>query len=296
MKKYHIPVLAKEVVQLFNIQSHDKILDLTVGAGGHAKLFLEKLTHASQYLGIDQDTTALVIASETLSRYENVQLVHGRASEFQAICVAYKFEPTIIFADIGFSSMQIDTPERGMSFRFDGPLDMRMDSSRGQTVAEYIAKASEKELIETLTTYGEIEYVAAKNIAQCITDCRIHTPIKTTYNLVRLLKNKQKQHQKKHIQKLFQALRIKINNELGELERILESSFCVLSPGGKLGVISFHSLEDRLVKKFFKTTKTRNENKYFKPIKPYPAKASDAELLMNSRSSCAVFRVAQIVE
>lgn len=254
-KPSHIPVLAKEALELLDPQPNDILVDATVGLGGHAALLADKLGPQGRLIGIDQDEQALRIASDNLTSFnDRVVLVRGNFRNLDKLVENAGYQSVDgILLDLGFSSLQIETGERGFSFLHNAPLDMRMDATgQGQTAAEIANHASFNELVEILREYGEEP--KAESIAKRMLEFRKKRPIETTYDLVEIVGgNPGKIHPATRV---FQALRIATNQELAALNEVLPKAIELLAPGGRLAVISFHSLEDRIVKNFFKNKAT----------------------------------------
>lgn len=249
---HHLPVLLKEVLQAFESMKISTFLDGTLGAGGHAEAILTAHPEIVTFLGVDQDHTALQIAKERLSRWKDkLVLMHGNFSTIPNLIKESGVpQPDAILIDIGVSSMQLDTPERGFSFRFDAPLDMRMNTLKGKTAADILNTSSEAELQKIFRDYGE-EAKWRRAVAVVIKG----RPIYTTFELKDLLEpvlGKKRFGEKEPITKIFQALRIATNRELEVLEEFLPQGIDLLPKGGRMGVITFHSLEDRIVKETFR--------------------------------------------
>ncbi len=249
MHTVHVPVLRDRVVALLAPASPGLVVDATVGMGGHAEALLEAGSGFS-LLGIDRDPRALDLARRRLERFgSRVTLVEGRFSELPGILRSIGAPPpAAILADLGCSSLQLDRPERGFSFRADVPLDMRMGTT-GPTAAQLLAELDEEELVRILREYGEER--RARAIAREIVRRRNEAPVETTADLVAVILRVLGPARRGRVHpatRTFQALRIAVNDELGELERFLEPAVRSLRPGGRLAVIAFHSLEDRIVK------------------------------------------------
>jgi len=245
----HVPVLRDRVVALLAPAAPGLLVDATVGLGGHAEALLEAAPGFT-LLGLDRDPRALEGARRRLERFgQRVTLLEHRFSELPAVLESRAAPPpAAILADLGCSSLQLDTPERGFSFRHDAPLDMRM-GTQGPTAAELLARIDEEELVRILREYGEER--RARAIARAIVRRRRERPVETTADLVSVVLGVLGPARRGRIHpatRTFQALRIAVNDELGELERFLEPAIRSLRPGGRLAVISFHSLEDRIVK------------------------------------------------
>lgn len=252
----HEPVLLREVLELLHLHPGAYVVDGTLGGGGHSFYILEETAPDGHLLGLDRDTRALNAAAQRLKPFgERVTLKRANFSEMGAVlrqegvagCDA-------VLLDLGVSSHQLDCAERGFSFQHDAPLDMRMNQNEGITAQEVVNECSSAELMHIFREYGEERW--AKRIARRIEMVRNTKPLHTTLELAELIKDavpKGKQPQRIHpATRVFQALRIYVNDELGHLKTGLEQALEVLTPGGVLAVISFHSLEDRIVKQFFR--------------------------------------------
>ena len=251
----HVPVLCDDVVRLLSTGRGGLLVDGTVGLGGHAEALLRADPDVS-LIGLDRDPHALERARERLHPFrDRVTLVHGTFAHLGEHLAQLSAPPASgILLDLGVSSMQLDDAQRGFSFRADGPLDMRMDPTSGVTAAEWLAVVDVRELERVLTSYGEERY--ARRIARAIDAARARGPIETTRGLVdvihRAVPGVYFAEKIDPATRTFQALRIAVNGELLELERGLEQAFAALAVGGVLVVISFHSLEDRMVKTFLR--------------------------------------------
>jgi 16S rRNA (cytosine1402-N4)-methyltransferase len=249
----HVPVLLDEVIAGLQARSGGYVVDCTVGLGGHAAAILEKISPSGRLLGIDADPEAIRVSQARLSDYgEAVILVNDNFVNLEAICREYHFHPVdgILF-DLGVSSLQLDTAERGFSFQLDAPLDMRFDPRQGLTASDIVNSFPEQELAKLIEKYGEESH--SRRIAQHIVQNR---PIATTVELARLIEqvsvaptHRGKIHP---ATRTFMALRIGVNSELQNLELALNQTINLLHPGGRLTVISYHSLEDRIVKQFMR--------------------------------------------
>lgn len=303
----HKPVLLDEAVDGL-IQCADGVfIDGTFGRGGHSGKILQRLSASGRLLAIDKDLSAMnsVNAKQYLndSRFE---LVHSSFADIESLVGQRDWSGKVdgILLDLGVSSPQLDVAERGFSFMKDGPLDMRMDTSAGESAAAWLAKVSEPDLVRVLRDYGEEKF--ARKIAQSIVEKREENPIETTTQLASIISEvvNSREIGKHPATRSFQAIRIQINNELGDLEAVLEQSLRVLAKGGRLVVISFHSLEDRIVKRFMrKAAKGVDVPRHL----PLPTnmdgpmlnvvgkaiKATSDELENNVRSRSAVLRIAE---
>ncbi len=290
----HISVLRDEVVQAFEGVEIKTFFDGTLGAGGHAQAILEAHPEIERYIGCDRDPRAHGIAKETLAPWANkIELVRGSYSELEKFLDERGIESIDGFLiDIGVSSMQLDEKERGFSFRFEGPLDMRMDPDGDLTAEQIVNEYSEKELEKIFREYGEERQ--ARRAAAAIVFARKKRRIETTAELIEIVKPVLKWGKNHPATLIFQALRIVVNDELGELERGLEGAIHRLSPGGRLAVISFHSLEDRIVKHRIKDdVGTKREAGLLKILTKKPILPSEAECKRNPRARSAKLRIAE---
>jgi 16S rRNA (cytosine1402-N4)-methyltransferase len=249
----HQPVLEDQVVASLSPAAPGLLVDATVGLGGHAAALLEAVP-GFRLLGIDRDPAALALAGPRLQAFAGrVQLVQRRFAELPELLAELESPPpAAILADLGCSSLQLDEPARGFSFMAAGPLDMRMGED-GPTAAELVNGAPEEELVRLLRCYGEER--RARRVARAIVDARRRAPLRTTLELSRLVERAVGGRRGSRIHpatRCFQALRIAVNDELGELERFIEPAARSLRPAGRIAVISFHSLEDRIVKQSFR--------------------------------------------
>lgn len=284
----HISVLQAEVLEAFRGVSTPIFFDGTVGAGGHAAAILAEHPEIERYLACDRDATAHAQASVRLAEWgKKVEFIRGSYSELPHYLRERKLSHIHGFLiDVGISSMQIDTPERGFSFRFEGPLDMRMDDTAPLTAEELVNRSSERELERIFHEYGEEP--RARQAAQAIAQARRRRPLRTTTDLCKALEPALRRRGRLHPATLvFQALRIAVNDELGELTRGLEAAIDALAPTGRLAVIAFHSLEDRIVKQKLKTDARLNVLTK-KPIAP-----GRPEQRTNPRARSAKLRVAE---
>jgi 16S rRNA (cytosine1402-N4)-methyltransferase len=256
----HRPVLLAESVDFLHLKPGATIVDGTLGGGGHAAAILEATQPAGILIGFDQDPDALAAAARRLAGFgDRVRTVHASFRDLASALAALAIERVdgVLF-DLGVSSFQLDTPSRG--FRFSGaedethetPLDMRMDPSRGETAAGLLRRAPETELVEIFQSYGELP--GSKRLARAIVEARRATPLRTTADLLRVIREARVGGGRRHhpATRVFQALRIAVNDELGALRAGLDAAVQVLRPGGRLVVIAYHSLEDRVVKQHFR--------------------------------------------
>lgn len=248
----HEPVMLSEVVDALAVRPGGRYVDATVGLGGHARAIIEAAQPGGRLLGIDRDPQALAIATERLAPFgDAIVLARGEFAEVARICAERGFAPVDgILIDAGVSSFQLDTPGRGFSFRRDEPLDMRMDPDGPVTAADLVNTSDEADLAAIIFEYGEER--RSRRIAREIVARR---PLRTTSDLARAVEaavGRRGQDRIHPATLTFQALRIAVNNELDQLESALEAAHTLLTPGGRLVVISFHSLEDRMVKQFIR--------------------------------------------
>lgn len=302
MEFNHISVLADEVIENLNIKPDGIYVDLTLGKGGHSKRILEKLSENGRLIALDQDQDALNAAKKNLSDYPNVTFIKSNFEDIDKVLDKLgisKIDGALM--DIGVSSYQIDNAQRGFSYMHDGPLDMRMDANNELTAEKIVNGYSLDELQEIFSKYGEERF--SKTIARNIVETRNKQRIDTTFKL-RDLVNKSVKTKEVHPEKrVFQALRIEVNRELEVLEKTLQKVIDYLKKDARLCVISFHSLEDRIVKNTFKELEKDcicppdlpvcvcNHKAKVKIITKKPITASKKELKENSRAKCAKLRV-----
>jgi len=307
----HHPVLLDEVVAALHIKPAGLYVDATFGRGGHSRKILEALGPQGRLIALDRDLAAVSHASSI--RDVRFQIIHSHFSHLKQVLAGIGLESVNGFGkvdgvllDLGISSPQIDQADRGFSFRFDGPLDMRMDQSQGRTAAEFLASASEQQLKEVIKHYGEERF--AKQIARAVVAARADgNTISTTGQLAKIVAGAVPKIEpgQDPATRTFQAIRIFINQELEELSLVLPQCMDILAPGGRLAVISFHSLEDRLVKRFIRGEQDRDDLPSNFPVRardlPQPRlqaigraiKPSEAEVKRNPRARSAVLRVAE---
>lgn len=283
-------------------------LDATYGRGGHAQALLDRLSRHGRLLIIDRDPAAVVAARQTHQDDKRVQIWHASFADMDKVAESAGVSGHVdgILMDLGVSSPQLDDPARGFSFMRDGPLDMRMDSSRGPSAAQWLRDVNEADLVRTLRELGEEKH--AKRVARAIIKARRAAPVQTTRQLATLVENEIGRRRDKHPATLvFQAIRMAVNRELEQLRDALPKTISLLRAGGRLVVVSFHSLEDRLVKRFMRDASRGDPYPPDVPVsaeqlRPHlevvgkPVRPSAAELLSNPRARSAVMRVAQRTE
>ena len=295
---YHVPVLYHESIEGLNIQPSGIYVDCTFGGGGHSRAILEKLGPGGRLIAFDQDADA----QHNLPEDERLLFIPQNFRHLQRFLRLHKVpEVNGILADLGVSSHQFDEAERGFSIRFDAELDMRMDNRQAKTAADVLNEYPEAALHKLFEKYGEV--TNSKTLAKAIVEQRGLAHFKTIKAFKLALQGLVKGNPNKYFAQVFQALRIEVNDEMKALEEMLEQAISCLAPGGRLAVISFHSLEDRIVKNFFKyggadepeaddVFGTRPESP-LKIITKKPVTAGKEELKMNSRSRSAKLRVAE---
>ncbi|MDT8324811.1 MAG: 16S rRNA (cytosine(1402)-N(4))-methyltransferase RsmH, partial [Bacteroidota bacterium] len=249
---YHIPVLLERSIEYLVSDPDGVYVDGTLGGGGHSSALLRKLGKNGRVFAFDQDEDAIEHTALLFRNDRRMTVVHSNVVHLGDVLNSYDvMEIDGILLDLGISSHQIDTPQRGFSFRFSGPLDMRMDRESAVTAAAYISQRSEEELADTFFTYGEERN--SRRIARAIVRARAEQEITDTAQLADIVASVTPQpHRSKTMARIFQALRIAVNEELGVLERTLEEAMASLRVGGRMVVISYHSLEDRIVKRFMR--------------------------------------------
>ena len=290
----HIPVLLSQVLHFLNPQPGERFIDCTLGLGGHSEAILNRTAPNGELLGLDQDPAALELSRERLGRFgRRVTLVHANFEQIgeQARSHGFVGVDGVLF-DLGVSSLQLGRSERGFAFRTSEPLDMRMNPSAGPTAADLIARLSERELADLIYQYGEER--ASRRIARSIVYHREKRPIATTDDLVgAIVSAVGGQRGRVHpATRTFQALRIAVNRELDVLPIALEHALELLRPGGRLVVISFHSLEDRLVKRFM-LERSRTETISVQILTRRPVAPDESEVRENPRARSAKLRACQ---
>ncbi|HEX3060733.1 MAG TPA: 16S rRNA (cytosine(1402)-N(4))-methyltransferase RsmH [Usitatibacter sp.] len=299
----HVPVLLEEAVNALRVREGETYVDGTFGRGGHSKAILARLGVRGRLLAFDQDPAAV---SDRALEDPRLELIHARFSTMhEALAARGIGEVAGVLLDIGTSSPQLDDAARGFSFSREGPLDMRMDNSRGATAADFVNRAEESELRKVISEYGEERF--AKQVAAAIVAARRLEPIRTTRQLAEIVGRavRTREPGQHPATRTFQALRIHVNQELEELEVTLPQAAGLLAPTGRLAVVSFHSLEDRIVKNFIRERSTADRLPRGVPVRakdlPTPQltavgraiRASEAEVRRNPRARSAVLRVAE---
>jgi 16S rRNA (cytosine1402-N4)-methyltransferase len=296
--EYHIPVLLNECLEGLNIKPDGTYVDCTFGGGGHSLAILERLNSSGKLIVFDQDEAA----AKNVPQDERILFVAQNFRHLQRFLRLHKVIPVDgILADLGVSSHQFDEASRGFSTRFDAALDMRMDQRQGLSAVDVIRNFSEHHLHKMFEKYGEV--TNAKTLARTITEQRSVSPIRTINEFKQAIQSVVKGNPQKYLAQVFQALRIEVNDELGALRDMLEQAVTVLNPGGRLAIITFHSLEDRIVKNFFRNGTfeeleidelygTRFKNP-LQTVTKKPITASTDELKANPRSRSAKLRLAE---
>ena len=300
----HRAVLLDEAVAALAIKADRVYVDATFGRGGHSRKILETIGPAGRLIALDRDQTAIAAAQEI--KDPRFQALHGSFGQLQAVLSAVGVTNVAgVLLDLGVSSPQLDDPSRGFSFRHNGPLDMRMDQGQEQDAAQWLNHASEQEIAGVVKEYGEERF--AKQIARSIVTARGQRPLSTTRELAALVAGavKTRERGQDPATRTFQAVRIFLNRELEELALVLTQAMDMLEAGGRLAVISFHSLEDRIVKRFMRDQANPDTMPSRLPLKATqlpqpkliiigkPVYASDAEVAANPRARSAVLRAAE---
>lgn len=308
----HIPVMLEECLQGLNIKDNAVYVDLTVGGAGHSFEILNR-TKNTMLIGVDQDQMALEASEARLSEFgDRVKLVHSNFSNISSILKELKVDKVDgVLIDLGVSSYQLDTPERGFSFRFDAPLDMRMNQDNPLSAYDVVNGYKEAQLKKIISDYGEERF--ASSIARHIVKARTIKPIKTTFKLKDIILSAVPRYKgqdgSSNVQRTFQAIRIEVNGELDIIKSTIEKAIEHLKIGGRLAILTFHSLEDRIVKTTFKELSLNcvcppdfpvcvcgGNNASIKLVNSKPIVASDYEKEKNPRSSCAKLRVAEKIK
>jgi 16S rRNA (cytosine1402-N4)-methyltransferase len=301
----HHPVLLHEAIEAIAIDAEGTYVDGTYGRGGHARALLARLSAHARVVAFDKDPQAVAAAQAGPARIADARfsIVHASFAAMRTELAALGIDRlTGVLFDLGVSSPQIDDPSRGFSFRFDAPLDMRMDTTRGETAADFLARADERQIAEVIRDYGEERF--AVSIAKALVARRTGgRPVRTTAELAEVVARavKTREPGQDPATRTFQAVRIFINAELEDLEQGLKAAMDLLIPGGRLAVISFHSLEDRIVKRFIaRESRSEPDRRVpFAPPKPTRLRAvarimpGPAEVAANPRARSAVLRVAE---
>ena len=304
----HIPVLLHEALTALSIRSEGIYLDCTFGRGGHSRAILAELGEGGRLVGLDRDPSAIAVAKDLADADARFQIVHTAFSELESTLDTLAISRVHgVLMDLGVSSPQLDEAERGFSFQADGPLDMRMDPTSGESAADWIARADAEQIAHVLWVFGEERF--SRRIARAIVEAREIEPIVTTAQLSKIVSDAQpRKDQNKHpATRAFQAIRLFINGELSEVEQGLEAAVNRLEVGGRLAVISFHSLEDRLVKRALRDASRPPQGDPRMPLPDTVAKpklklvgkaikAGPDELSVNPRARSAVLRIAERTE
>lgn len=302
----HQAVMLKESLEALQVKPDGYYIDGTLGRGGHSQAILNQLNDDGRLLVFDKDPEAISWAKDYWQNENRVRIWHGSFKQMDWVAQQFGMARQVdgILLDLGVASPQLDQAQRGFSFNHDGPLDMRMNPHQGRSAAQWLVDISQKELADVLHTYGEERY--ARRIAKAIKSYQQHTAITTTKQLADLIKQTVPKIDKfKHpATRSFQAIRIVVNEELDDLQKGLEAGVRCLAQGGRFAVISFHSLEDRLVKRFFKTGYWPDQTPPDLPIRQpstsprlkavsKPVKASREQAQINTRARSATLRVAE---
>jgi len=296
MNDAHIPVLVEEICFWLDPKPGGIYVDCTLGVGGTSLKILEKAGENAHIIGLDRDSQAIAYAKKKLSKFgKSINILNGNFSHIRDFVhdAGYEKVDGIVF-DLGVSSLQLDQPERGFSFSLSGPLDMRMDQTQGATAADLVNYLSEKELADVIYAYGEERY--SRRIARAIVQTRSTGLIQTTQTLVAVLERALPIPYKKgrlhFATRTFQALRIRVNRELDLLEPALRDAVALLKEGGRVCVVAFHSLEDRIVKHTFRSM-AQGERPQISLLTKKPVIPSETEIRQNPRARSAKLRVAE---
>jgi 16S rRNA (cytosine1402-N4)-methyltransferase len=285
----HEPVLADEVLELLQLQPGQIVVDGTLGGGGHARRLADRVGKTGRVLGLDRDGDAISAALVHLAGGP-IQPIHASYVNLPEVCEQYDIRPVAaVLLDLGLSSDQLASMERGFSFHSDGELDMRFDQGRGQPAWQFLSRINEKDLASVIYEYGEERF--SRRIARAIVEHRQERPIRSAQQLATLVARAVPRRRQQRIHpatRTFQALRIVVNDELRLLERTLQRVPTCIQPGGRVAIISYHSLEDRIVKNAFR------DDVRFDIITRKPVRPSDEEVTRNPRSRSARLRVACI--
>jgi 16S rRNA (cytosine1402-N4)-methyltransferase len=302
----HVPVLLGPVLEGLNIKPDGCYVDGTFGRGGHSKEILQQLGENGRLIAIDRDPAAIAAAPESLMLDPRCELIRGSFAQLETIMDARNLVGHVdgLLFDLGVSSPQLDEADRGFSFLRDGPLDMRMDPDSGTSACDWLASVEERDLKYVLRKFGEETHAA--RIARAIVEARAEAPISRTAQLARIVEEAKPQRGEKihPATKTFQAIRIAVNGELEQLEAVLHQSVNVMKKGARLCVISFHSLEDRIVKRFMRDASRESEQyrgmpnvpEEFRPklaIVGKAIRATEAEIEQNRRARSAHLRIAE---
>jgi len=301
-------VLAAEALAALALEADGYYVDATFGRGGHAALLLQTLGPEGRVLALDRDPEAIAAGRARFAGEERLRLVHAPFAELGALVPAHAHGRLCrgVLFDLGVSSPQLDEPARGLSFRADGPLDMRMDPTSGEPASLWLARAGLDEIREVIATYGEERF--ARRVARAIVEARQRQPLTRTRQLADIVSRavRTREPGKHPATRTFQALRIYVNDELGQLEKGLAGALSALAPGGRLVVISFHSLEDRVVKRFMQRESRLDPELASLPVVPEAlmprlklvgrkTRPGKPELAANPRARSALLRVAEKV-
>jgi len=301
----HISVLLDEALELLAPSAGGFYVDGTFGRGGHTERLLQAVGATGSVLALDRDPAAIAAGRQRFHGESRLELVQADFAQLARVVAEHGRGRAVrgVLLDLGVSSPQLDDPARGFSFSKDGPLDMRMDPAAGESAADFIARADERELFRVIAEYGEERH--ARRIARAIVTLRLQAPIVTTAALAALVQRVVRSHDGKHpATRTFQALRIQVNDELGQLRRVLDAAYEVLAIGGRLVVISFHSLEDRIVKQFLRSKSSVDPVYAGLPQIPPDAlprmreigrkrRAGELELARNPRARSAILRAGE---
>ncbi|MCC7079965.1 MAG: 16S rRNA (cytosine(1402)-N(4))-methyltransferase RsmH [Burkholderiales bacterium] len=302
----HVPVLLEQAIGALGVRAAGIYVDCTFGRGGHSRAILARLGMEGRLIGLDRDPAAVSAGREILD--DRFDIAHAAFSELREVLDRFAIDAVDgVLLDLGVSSAQLDDPQRGFSFRQPGPLDMRMDTSGGQSAAEWLASAAESEIREVIARYGEERF--AKQIATAIVAARAQRPVASTRELAAIVAKavRTREAHQDPATRTFQAVRIHVNQELAQLALVLPQALAALRPGGRLVVVSFHSLEDRIVKQFMREQSAGDRLPPDLPVRARdlprararivgkPVRPCADEIAANPRARSAIMRVVERV-
>lgn len=289
----HTPVLLREIVEFLPLRKGAIVVDATLGLGGHAQAMLQKIGPTGKLFGFDWDARNRELAKKNLAEFENITFLPFSFSHIREELRKKGVKKVDAFLfDLGISSAHLDDAQRGFSYRFSAPLDLRMDTTKSQTAADILAEKSEQELADIFFQYGEEK--GSRSIAKAICTAKKTAPIRTTTELFAIIKNVHPITAKKTASRIFQALRIVVNGEMEEIKSALPQACEMLTDGGRIAVITFHSLEDRLVKNIFREKhmfRDKNGKKVWQRVNKHVIIPSDTETAENPRARSAKLRI-----
>ena len=290
---HHLPVLLREVLECLPLRSGATVVDATLGLGGHAAHMLRKIGNEGKLFGFEWDARNRAIAQKRLEGFPNITIIPHPFSHLKRELQNREVRTVDAFLfDLGISSAHLDDAQRGFSYRFDAPLDLRMNTTLVKTAADILAESPEEEIADIFFTYGEER--GARALAKAVCEARKMSPISTTMQLFSVIESVHPKTPKKTASRVFQALRIVVNNEFEEIRQALPQACDMLSVGGRIAVISFHSLEDRIVKNIFREKhmfRDKNGKKVWQRVNKHVIIPSETEIAENPRARSAKLRI-----